>query len=221
MKRMIVESLPVGPLQVNCYVLGCEATGQGLVIDPGGHAEGILALVEQLELNIVAIPVTHAHFDHVLAVNEVKVATGAPFWLHRADLPVLERNRVVTRQWLGYDPGPMPAVDDFIEPGRPLRFGEQELEVRFTPGHSPGSVVFIHHASQQVFGGDVLFAGGVGRFDLPGSDGPTLFRSIREQLLSLPDDYLVHPGHGPATSIGRERRTNPYVQPDAAYLFGA
>ena len=106
-----------------------------------------------------------------------------------------------------------------IGAGETVRFGKQELEVRLAPGHSPGSVVFIHHASQQVFAGDVLFAGSVGRFDLPGADGPTLLRSIREQLLTLPDDYTVHPGHGLATTIGRERRSNPFLQPGAEYLF--
>lgn len=216
---MIVESIVVGMLEVNCYVLGCEATGEAVVIDPGDHAQRILDLVQQLDLKIVAIPNTHAHFDHVLAVNQVRAATGAPFWLHPADEPVLARGREMVRMWMGYDPGPMPAVDGHVAHGDIVRFGQQELEVRLAPGHSPGSVVYIHHASKQVFVGDVLFAGGVGRFDFPGSDGPTLLRSIREQLLTLPDDYAVYPGHGPATTIGRERRRNPYVQPGAEYLF--
>ena len=216
---MIVESTVVGMLQVNCYVLGCEETGQGVVIDPGDNGYRVLKLVEGLELDIVAIPNTHAHFDHVLAVDEVKRATGAPFWLHQDDVRVLEAARTMVKLWMSYDPGPMPAVDGYIEAGGVLRFGEQELEVRLAPGHSPGSVVFIHHASQQVFSGDVLFAGSVGRFDFPASDGPTLLRSIRDQLLTLPDDYTVYPGHGPATTIGRERRSNPYLQPGAEYLF--
>lgn len=216
---MIVESLMVGMLQVNCYVLGCEETNHGIIIDPGDEAQRILDLARILQLDIAAIPNTHAHFDHVLAVTRVKEATGAPFWLHRDDEPVLHRSREMVRLWMGYDPGAMPSVDGYIQPGEPIRFGQQELEVRLAPGHSPGSVIFIHHESKQVFSGDVLFAGGVGRFDFPGSHGPTLLRSIREQLLTLPDDYRVYPGHGPATTIGRERRSNPFLQPGAAYLF--
>jgi glyoxylase-like metal-dependent hydrolase (beta-lactamase superfamily II) len=216
---MIVETVVVGMLEVNCYVLGCEATGEGIIIDPGDNAARILELVKQLELRVVAIPNTHAHFDHVLAVNQVRSALDAPFLLHRDDEPVLARGREMVRMWMGYDPGPMPAVDGHIAHGDLVRFGQQELEVRLAPGHSPGSVVYIHHPSKQVFSGDVLFAGGVGRFDFPGSDGPTLLRSIRKQLLTLPDDYAVYPGHGPATTIGRERRRNPYLQAGAEYLF--
>lgn len=218
---MIVESIVVGPLQVNCYVLGCEETGEGVVIDPGDSGSRIVDLIRRLALKIIAIPNTHAHFDHVLAVDEVRAATGAPFWLHPADEPVLASGRRMVQMWMGYDPGPMPSVDGPIEPGKTLRFGNQELEIGHAPGHSPGSVVFIHHASKQVFGGDVLFAGSVGRFDFPGSDGPTLLHSIREQLLILPDEYVLYPGHGPASTIGRERRRNPYLQPGAEYLFEA
>ncbi|MFZ2357844.1 MAG: MBL fold metallo-hydrolase [Anaerolineae bacterium] len=216
---MIVKSIEVGMLQVNCYVLGCEATGEGVVIDPGDNGPAMLDLVRRTGLKVVAIPNTHAHFDHVLAVDAVRTATGAPFWLHPDDEPVLARGREMVKLWMGYDPGPMPAVDGHMQPGDVVRFGQEELEVRLAPGHSPGSLVYIHHASRQVWGGDVLFAGGVGRFDFPGSDGPTLLRSIREQLLTLPDDYRVYPGHGPATTIGRERRRNPYLQPGAEYLF--
>ena len=218
---MIVERLMVGMLQVNCYVLGCEQTSQGVIIDPGDNPDQVLALAQQLELKIVAIPNTHAHFDHVLGVNRVREATGAPFWLHPDDEPVLMAGREMVKLWMGYDPGPMPAVDHSIQAGEIFRFGQQELEVRLAPGHSPGSVIFIHHASRQAFSGDVLFAGSVGRFDFPASDGPTLLRSIRDQLLTLPDDYVIYPGHGPATTIGRERRGNPFLQPGAEFMFEA
>jgi glyoxylase-like metal-dependent hydrolase (beta-lactamase superfamily II) len=127
----------------------------------------------------------------------------------------------MVKLWMGYDPGPMPAVDHAIQPGELFRFGQQELEVRLAPGHSPGSVIFIHHPSRQAFSGDVLFAGSVGRFDFPASHGPTLLRSIREQLMTLPDDYVIYPGHGPATTIGRERRSNPFLQPGAEFMFEA
>lgn len=216
---MIVKHTVVGLLQVNCYVLGCEETHEGVVIDPGDHASRVLEIIHQSGVKIVAIPNTHAHFDHVLAVSEVRAATGAPFWLHEADEPILARARDTTKLWTGHDPGPMPATDGHLQPGDRVRFGREELEVRLAPGHSPGSLVYVHHASKQVWGGDVLFAGSVGRFDFQGCDGPTLLRSIQEQLLTLPDDYRLYPGHGPATTIGRERRTNPYLQPGAEYLF--
>jgi glyoxylase-like metal-dependent hydrolase (beta-lactamase superfamily II) len=216
---MIVESLVVGMLQVNCYVLGCPSTGEGIVIDPGGNAGQVIDLVQRLDLKIVAIPNTHGHFDHVLAVDEVRAATGAPFWLHQADVPVMQAGQEMVKLWLGYDPGPMPAVDSFVRAGDVIRFGQQELQVRWAPGHSPGSVLYLHQASGQVFSGDVLFAGSVGRFDFPASDGPTLLRSIREQLLTLPDDTIVYPGHGPATTVGRERRSNPFLQPGAEVMF--
>ena len=216
---MIVESLVVGMLQVNCYVLGCPESGQGVVIDPGDNPRHILDLIERLDLEIVAIPNTHAHFDHVLAVDAVRKTTGAPFWIHPTEKGVLAYGREMVQLWMGYDPGPMPTVDGTLQAGDTLRFGGQEMEVRLAPGHSPGSLVFVHHPSKQVFGGDVLFAGSVGRFDFPGSDGPTLLRSIQEQLLTLPDDYMLLPGHGPATTIGRERRNNPFLQPGAEFMF--
>ncbi len=216
---MIVESLVVGMLQVNCYVLGCPSTGEGVVIDPGGNAGRVIDLIRRLDLKIVGIPNTHGHFDHVLAVDEVRAATAAPFWLHQHDEPVMEAGREMVKLWLGYDPGPMPKVDAYVQAGDVIRFGQQELEVRLAPGHSPGSVVYVHRASSQVFSGDVLFAGSVGRFDFPASDGPTLLRSIREQLLTLPDDTVVFPGHGPATTVGRERRSNPFLQPGAEVMF--
>lgn len=216
---MIVESLVVGMLQVNCYVLGCPSTGEGVVIDPGGNAGRVIDLIRRLDLKIVGIPNTHGHFDHVLAVDEVRAATAAPFWLHQHDEPVMEAGREMVKLWLGYDPGLMPKVDAYVQAGDVIRFGQQELEVRLAPGHSPGSVVYVHRASSQVFSGDVLFAGSVGRFDFPASDGPTLLRSIREQLLTLPDDTVVFPGHGPATTVGRERRSNPFLQPGAEAMF--
>jgi len=113
--------------------------------------------------------------------------------------------------WLDTEIKPIRDPDEFLTHGQLIQFGQEELEVRFTPGHAPGHVVFVHHASRQVFGGDTLFQGSIGRYDLPLADGPTLLRSIREQLLTLPDDYTVYPGHGPATTIGEERAFNPYV----------
>lgn len=213
---MIVQGLTVGLLQENCYILGCETTKAGVIIDPGDNARGILRQVKQMGLTIEKIINTHAHFDHVMAVNGIKAATGAPFYLHAADLPVLRDVPARVQLWLDSEVDPIDEPDEFLEHGEEIHFGNEVLEVRFTPGHAPGHVVFVHHASEQIFGGDTLFQGSIGRFDLPLADGPTLLRSIREQLLTLPDEYIVYPGHGPATTIGDERRYNPFVGLHAA-----
>lgn len=207
----IVRGITVGLLQENCYILGCEATRQCAVIDPGDNARAILKLVRQHDLTVIAILNTHAHLDHVMAVDPLRAATQAPFYLHRADLPTLRDVPNRARLWLDTELDPIGDPDEFLEHGQILSIGQEELEVRFTPGHAPGHVVFVHHAGRQVFGGDTLFQGSIGRYDLPGADGPTLLRSIHEQLFSLPDDYVVYPGHGEATTIGEERVSNPFV----------
>lgn len=208
---MIVKGLTVGLLQENCYIFGCSKTRKGVIIDPGDNARAILRVVDQQALKIEKIINTHAHFDHVMAVTSLRMATGAPFYLHREELPVLHDLPERVRLWLDMEVDPVADPDGYLEHGQRVQVGEEELEVRFTPGHSPGHVVFVHHAGKQLFGGDTLFQGSIGRFDLPGADGPTLFQSIRAQLLTLPGDYTVYPGHGPATTIEEEREFNPYV----------
>jgi glyoxylase-like metal-dependent hydrolase (beta-lactamase superfamily II) len=208
---MIVKGLTVGLLQENCFIFGCSRTRTGVVIDPGDNARAILRLVDQQGLHIEKIIATHAHFDHVMAVPAVKAATGAPFYLHPGDVPILHEVPERVRLWLDMEVDPMEDPDEFLAHGQIIQVGDEELEVRFTPGHAPGHVVFVHHAGRQVFAGDTLFQGSIGRFDLPGADAPTLLRSIREQLMSLPDEYAVYPGHGAATTIGEERTHNPYV----------
>lgn len=215
---MIIKGLTVGLLQENCYILGCEATRNGVIIDPGDNARAILKVVAQQALHIEKIINTHAHFDHVMAVDAVRAATGASFYLHEADLPILRDTPERVRLWLDTEIAPIRDPDGFLEHGQIIKFGQEEVEVRFTPGHAPGHVVFVHHAGRQVFGGDTLFQGSIGRYDLPGADGPTLLRSIREQLLTLPDDYTVYPGHGPATTIGEERAFNPYIGQNSTSL---
>lgn len=208
---MIVKGLTVGLFQENCYILGCEETREGVIIDPGDNARAILKLVQQEGLTITKIINTHAHLDHVMAVDPIRAVTGAPFYLHPDDLPVLHDVPNRARLWLDTDIDDIGDPDELLEHGQIITFGKEELEVRHTPGHAPGHVVFIHHKSRMVFGGDTLFEGSIGRYDLPLSDGPTLFRSIREQLFTLPDDYTVLPGHGGATTIGDERAYNPFV----------
>lgn len=208
---MIIKGLTVGLLQENCYILGCESTREGVIIDPGDNARAILKVAGQEGLTITKILNTHAHMDHVMAVEGIRIATGAKFHLHREDLPVLHDVPERALLWLDSEVEPIDDPDEFLEHGQIIKFGNEEVEVRFTPGHSPGHVVFVHHESRLILGGDTLFEGSVGRFDLPGADGPTLFRSIREQLFTLPDDYTVLPGHGSATTIGDERAYNPFV----------
>jgi glyoxylase-like metal-dependent hydrolase (beta-lactamase superfamily II) len=213
---MIVKGLTVGLLQENCYILGCETTRRGVVIDPGDNARAILKLITQQGLTIEKILLTHAHFDHVMALEPVQRATSAPFFMHPADLSILRDAPNRVRLWLDSEIDPLPDPDGDLEHGQRIQFGEQELEVRFTPGHAPGHVIFVHHTSRQLFGGDTLFHGSIGRYDVPLADGPTLFRSIRQQMFTLPDDYVVYPGHGAATTIGDERKYNPFVGEDVA-----
>ncbi len=208
---MILETLVVGTLEVNCYILGCERTRQAVVIDPGDDARAIQAVLRRHNLTLVAILATHAHFDHLLAGRPLQQATGAAFYLHPAERSMLEVMPRMTMAWLGYDPGEPPTVDGDLLPGRPVVFGDETLEVRFTPGHSPGGVTLVHHAGRRAFTGDALFAGGIGRTDLPGGHAATLLASIRAQILSLPADYVVLPGHGPATTVGEEALTNPFL----------
>jgi hydroxyacylglutathione hydrolase len=212
---MIVKGLTVGLLQENCYILGCETTRRGVIIDPGDSARSILKVVAQQGLTIERILFTHAHFDHILAVEPVQRATGAPSYLHPADLPIWHDAPARVSLWLDTEIDPLPEPDEVLAHGQLIVFGDESLEVRFTPGHSPGHVVFVDHKGRQVFGGDTLFQASVGRYDLPLADGPTLFRSIRQQLFTLPDNFVVYPGHGPATTIGDERRHNPFVGQDA------
>jgi len=214
---MITKGLTVGLLQENCYILGCEKTGRGVIIDPGDEARAIMSVVKEAGLTMEKILNTHAHFDHVLAVNAVKAHTGATFHLHELDLPILRDAPARVALWLSMEIDPVDEPDAFLTPGQLIEFGEERLEVRFVPGHSPGHVVFVDHKNRQVFAGDTLFRDSIGRFDLPGADGPTLIRAIQTQLLTLDDDYVVYPGHGMATTIGRERLHNPFVGAHAEF----
>jgi len=214
---MIVAGLTVGLLEENCYVMACEETMRGVIIDPGDSARALLKEIAEMGITIEKVINTHAHFDHVMAVNEVRSSTGATFHLHREDLPILRAAPERVLEWLGARIEPIVEPDHFLEEGQKIEFGTEALEVLFTPGHSPGHVVFVDHANAQVFAGDTLFRGSVGRFDLPLADGPTLINSIQQQLLTLPDSYAVYPGHGEATTIGAERESNPFVGRVAAF----
>jgi glyoxylase-like metal-dependent hydrolase (beta-lactamase superfamily II) len=212
---MILESRAVEPFYKNGYVLGCERTREGVVIDPGDEVGDLLAAVRRHGLAVRYILLTHAHLDHVTGVARAKAALGARVGLHREDLCLYD---AVAQQGLafGYRVDPQPRPDFFFEiPGPPLVFGDYEIRVHHTPGHCPGGVCLQvgagGEAGRWLFVGDVLFAGSIGRTDLPGGDLDTLLRSIREVLLAFPDDCEVYSGHGPKTTIGQERQTNPFL----------
>lgn len=209
---MILETRAVPPFMKNGFVLGCETTRQGVVIDPGDDVDLLLAAVNQHRLAITAILLTHAHLDHVTGVARAKDALGVPVWLHEADNPLYE-NVVQQGAMFGFRVDPQPAVDRFYTEGQVIEVGELRLTVRHTPGHCPGGVCLAVAATPQIlFVGDTLFAGSIGRTDLPGGDTATLMRSIRDVLYAFPDDTVVLSGHGEKTTIGREKRTNPFVR---------
>lgn len=206
---MIVKQLSVGMVQANCYLVGCEETHEGVVIDPGDEAERILAEIKAMGLTIKYILNTHAHFDHIMANGPLVKATGAPLALHPLDLPLL-RNQGGAG-FFGLTAPPSPEPDIQLAAGDKIQFGTHTFEVLFTPGHCPGHVTFYEAEVGVVFDGDVLFAGGIGRTDLPGGDYASLMQSINEQLMVLPDETTVCSGHGPITTIGQERASNPWL----------
>ena len=207
---MIVVSLPVGLIQTNCYVVGCEETKEGAVIDPGGHPGRILAEVKRHGLTIKYVLDTHAHFDHTDANGAIVQATGAPLALHAADRMLLKASGGAAFFGLQADPSPPPDLE--IHDGDELEIGHLRFRVLHTPGHTPGHVCFYEPDEGVLFDGDVLFYRGIGRTDLPGGSWPQLMDSIRRVLFALPDETVVYSGHGPATTIGEEKRLNPWLR---------
>jgi glyoxylase-like metal-dependent hydrolase (beta-lactamase superfamily II) len=204
----IFEHLVVGPLGCNFYLVGDPETREAIAIDPGGDPELLDKAIASHGLKITAIVATHAHFDHVLAAEYLRERTGAPFYLHDADKPVLSWLQESGRLFLGIELPPPPDVDSSAREGELLTAGSAELEILHTPGHSPGSISLV--GSGAVFSGDTLFAGSIGRTDLPGGDADALLRAVREKLFALDDEMPVFPGHGPATTLGEEKRSNPF-----------
>ncbi|MBI4605897.1 MAG: MBL fold metallo-hydrolase [Planctomycetes bacterium] len=200
----------VGPFAENSYFIVDPATREAVAIDPGDEPERLLRVVRTGGLKVRWILNTHGHLDHIGAVEALRAATGAPFHIHAADEPFVE---AVAEQaaFFGLPPPPVPEIDGALEEGQELCFGEGPVRIKVfeTPGHSPGSVTF--DLGGVLFAGDVLFAGSIGRTDLPGGDLATLMRSIRAKLLVYPEATLVYPGHGPPTTIGEERRSNPFL----------
>ena len=205
----------VGPLACNCYVVGEEETRRAIVIDPGGDAEELAGEIVSQGLTITAIVATHAHFDHIIAAEQLRALTGAPFMLHDDDIPMLDWMQESGRLFLGVELPPPPEVDTSAREGDRIKAGSVELEVVHTPGHSPGSISLV--TSDGVFSGDTLFAGSIGRTDLPGGDGQSLLDAVRTKLFALDESLMVYPGHGPTTTLGAERASNPFVGDNARY----
>ena len=206
---MILQGFPVGPVGANCYIFGDDAAREVFVIDPGDEPDRILQALRQLGARPVALVNTHGHFDHIQGVEAVRRETGAPFWIHEAEAEILTHGPARAKMLFGLDLPPSPAPDRWLVEGDRLRVGGLTLTVRHTPGHSPGGVCLL--GDGLVFTGDTLFAGSIGRADLPGADMATLLASIARVLLPLPDETVCYPGHGPVTTIGEERRTNPFL----------
>jgi hydroxyacylglutathione hydrolase len=207
---MLHKTIVVGPLQCNCILLGCEATGEGVLIDPGDEPAKILRMLDETHLKIKFILHTHAHFDHVGGTAGVRAKVEAPTCLHKGD-EMLYQNLPMQGKMFGMPLEAAPKLEKYLEDEEVLRFGNYALSVIHTPGHSPGSVCFKLVGAPNLYSGDTLFQQSVGRADLWGGDERQLIRSIKERLLTLEDETAVHPGHGPSTSIGIEKRTNPFL----------
>lgn len=206
---MICDSLPVGPLEVNCFILGCEETRRGVVIDAGGDAGEIIAAVERHGLTIDYLINTHGHFDHIGANRALKEQFGARLLIHAADAPLLERAATTARSY-GIPGENSPPADAFLSDGMEIAFGNVRMTVLHTPGHTPGCCCLYLEAEKTVITGDTLFADSIGRTDLPGGSHPQLLESVRTKLFTLPDEVKAYPGHGPDTTIGHEKRHNPF-----------
>jgi len=209
-ERLEIVTLPNGSFAENCYLVFDPGHPDTILVDPGEEAERFLAEAASRERRVTGIWLTHAHLDHIQGVAAIREATGAPILLHPGDQR-LYRELPAQGLWLGFRLSPPPPADRALAHGDRLAIGGVEVEVRHVPGHSPGHVAFVVPGA--VLSGDVLFAGSIGRTDLPGGDLEQLLSSIRRELWSLPDETIVYPGHGPATTIGRERTTNPFLTP--------
>ena len=208
---MIHKIFPVGPLQCNCSILGDEQTHEAMVIDPGDQIEGILDILRQEKLTLKQIVITHAHIDHVGGAMKLKASTGAPILMNQNDYALLKLLDLQAT-WVGMKPPGAVQVDDAISQGRVLKIGEISSNVIHTPGHTEGSICVYFPEQSKLIAGDTLFAGSIGRTDLPGGSMEKMMRSLHTQVLALPDETEVVPGHGPVTTIGEERETNPFLQ---------
>ncbi len=208
---MILETLTVGGLATNCYILGDEETRQAVVIDPGGDFEIIKTHIKKLRLEVKHIILTHGHIDHIGALSQLKKATQADILIHSKDSAMLS-DPGQNLSFLSGDDVIAVKADRLLQEGDIIEYGRIKLEVLQTPGHTRGSISLV--TDRMIFTGDALFCGSIGRTDFPGSSHQELIRSIKDKLLSKDDDFVVHPGHGPSSTIGEERRNNPFLTGD-------
>ncbi|MGI8988930.1 MAG: MBL fold metallo-hydrolase [Bryobacteraceae bacterium] len=208
---MIHEILPVGILQCNCSVFGDEGTKEAIVVDPGDNIPEILAVLARHQLKVKAIVITHAHIDHIGGARKLKTATGAPVYMNESDRTLSDRLDIQAA-WLGVETPENPGIDTPAREGGTLRAGSTEFHILETPGHTQGSISLVIPAENKLIAGDTLFRDSIGRTDLPGGDGKQILKSIHDKLLTLPEDTIVIPGHGENTTIGREKRMNPFLR---------
>ena len=207
---MIHEILPVGPLQCNCSIIGDEATHEAMVIDPGDNIDEVLALIRKHNLQVKQIVITHAHIDHVGGAMKLRAATGAPILLNQNDYALLKMLDVQAA-WIGVATPGKVEIDRSISTGETVSAGSHTAQILHTPGHTEGSICLYFQAEKKLIAGDTLFAGSIGRTDLPGGSMQKIMRSLHDTVLSLPDETEVVPGHGGLTTIGEERETNPFL----------
>lgn len=205
-----IRSISVGKLFTNVYLVFDSESREGILIDPGDEAERIMELVNRLGVDVEAIYLTHGHFDHLLAVRDLKADLNCKLYLHPADREILPLVPHDARYFLGRDVPPPPKPDEWLIDGQSIKVGRYYGKVIHTPGHTPGSVCFLFR--DIIFTGDTLFAGSIGRTDLPGGSLESLLSSLKNKVLKLPDDFVIYPGHGPSSTIGVERRLNPFIR---------
>ena len=207
---MIHEILPVGPLQCNCSIIGDETTHEAMVVDPGDNIDQVLALVRKHNLQVKQIVITHAHIDHVGGAMKLRAATGAPILLNQNDYDLL-KILDVQAGWIGVAPPGKVEIDRSVSTGETVTAGSLTAQVLHTPGHTEGSICLYFPAEKKLIAGDTLFAGSIGRTDLPGGSMPKILCSLHDTVMSLPDETVVVPGHGELTTIGEERESNPFL----------
>lgn len=208
---MQIHMLTLGPLATNCFIVADPQTLDAVIIDPADEADKILQIIRQENYTVQRILLTHAHFDHVMASKRVKAETKAPLYVHANEIGQLEHMQGIALMFGVHAKEPPAKHDATVDEGDIIEFGTIKLETYFTPGHSPGHVIFVSHDEKIVFGGDCVFRGSIGRTDFPAGNHQELMASIRDKILTLDDDYKLHVGHGPSTTVGRERRQNPFL----------